>query len=64
MNELRTIRDKVVESLKKEESFHNMTIVKVDGFHFAAADIAVPDENGGIKEYRIGVVSGRRNDVP
>ncbi len=57
MNELRTMRDKVVESLKKEEGFESMTVAKVNGFYFAAADVAVPDEKGRIKEYRIGVVS-------
>ncbi len=61
MNELRTMRDKIVESLKKEDGFQSMTVANVNGFYFAAADIAVPDANGEVKEYRIGVVSVSRD---
>ena len=51
-----TIRDIIIQGLKKEKGFGGMAIANMNGNYFSAADIAVLGGGGKNEIYRIAVL--------
>ena len=50
------IRDTILNNLRNERDFDGMTATELNGYHFSAADIALPDNDGNCEVYRIAVI--------
>ena len=58
-----TLRDTILKDLKREKGFKDMVSTNIDGFHFSAADIALPNVNGDTADvYRISVIKYAANE--
>ena len=56
MTNTKTVLDVILNEMKKNPSFRDVTSKEIKGFNFSAADITFPDKDGNTDFYRVVVI--------